>query len=166
MATPNLPQPAPTAGFPTVRPRRLRSSPLIRNLVRETSLHADNLILPMFVRPGRGIRNEISSMPGNFQLSTDTLVEEVGIAKDLGVRSFMLFGIPATKDATGSSAINDEGIVQLAIKALRVTGSNFSKSRGSACQKARLGPPAAELRLIAPPLPRLFEQLLTGALRA
>ena len=119
MATPNLPQPAPTAGFPTVRPRRLRSSPLIRNLVRETSLHADNLILPMFVRPGRGIRNEISSMPGNFQLSTDTLVEEVGIAKDLGVRSFMLFGIPATKDATGSSAINDEGIVQLAIKALR-----------------------------------------------
>lgn len=73
----------------------------------------------MFVRPGRGIRNEISSMPGNFQLSTDTLVEEVGIAKDLGVRSFMLFGIPATKDATGSSAINDEGIVQLAIKALR-----------------------------------------------
>ena len=73
----------------------------------------------MFVRPGRGIRNEISSMPGNFQLSTDTLVEEVGIAKDLGVRSFMLFGIPASKDATGSSAINDEGIVQLAIKALR-----------------------------------------------
>ena len=73
----------------------------------------------MFVRPGRGIRNEISSMPGNFQLSTDTLVEEVGIAKELGVRSFMLFGIPASKDATGSSAINDEGIVQLAIKALR-----------------------------------------------
>ena len=73
----------------------------------------------MFVRPGRGIRNEISSMPGNFQLSTDTLVEEVGIAKELGVRSFMLFGIPASKDATGSIAINDEGIVQLAIKALR-----------------------------------------------
>ncbi len=58
-------------------------------------------------------------MPGNYQLSADTLVEEVGIAKDLGVTSFMLFGIPATKDATGSSAINDEGIVQLAIKALR-----------------------------------------------
>lgn len=73
----------------------------------------------MFVRPGRGIRNEISSMPGNYQLSADTLVEEVGIAKDLGVTSFMLFGIPATKDATGSSAIDDEGIVQLAIKALR-----------------------------------------------
>lgn len=119
MATPNLHPPAPTAGFPTVRPRRLRASPLIRNLVRETSLHANNFILPMFVRPGRGIRNEISSMPGNYQLSTDTLVEEVGIAKDLGVKSFMLFGIPATKDATGSSAIGDEGIVQLAIKALR-----------------------------------------------
>ena len=73
----------------------------------------------MFVRPGRGIRNEISSMPGNYQLSTDTLVDEVGIAKDLGVKSFMLFGIPATKDATGSSAINDDGIVQLAIRALR-----------------------------------------------
>jgi len=73
----------------------------------------------MFVRPGRGIRNEISSMPGNYQLSTDTLVDEVGIAKDLGVKSFMLFGIPATKDATGSSAINDDGIVQLAIWALR-----------------------------------------------
>jgi len=97
----------------------LRSSPLIRNLVRETSLHANNFILPMFVRPGRGIRNEISSMPGNYQLSTDTLVDEVGIAKDLGVKSFMLFGIPATKDATGSSAINDDGIVQLAIRALR-----------------------------------------------
>ena len=73
----------------------------------------------MFVRSGRGIRNEISSMPGNYQLSTDTLVDEVGIAKDLGVKSFMLFGIPATKDATGSSAINDDGIVQLAIRALR-----------------------------------------------
>src|SRR6476659_4242017 len=91
----------PSAGFPTVRPRRLRYHPLIRELVRETTLAPRDLILPLFVRPGKGVRQEIGSMPGNFQLSTDTLVEEIGAARELGLKAFMLFGIPEFKDATG-----------------------------------------------------------------
>jgi porphobilinogen synthase len=111
--------PSSAAGFPTVRLRRLRQHPVLRELVRETGLQIGDFILPLFVRPGRGIRNEIVSMPGNFQLSIDHLVDEVGAAVDLGLRSFILFGIPATKDATGSSALDDEGIVQEALHALR-----------------------------------------------
>ena len=82
-------------GFPTIRPRRLRAHPLLRELVRETTLSVSDLIFPMFVKHGTGVRKEIASMPGNFQLSTDTLVEEVGRAYDKGVRAFILFGIPA-----------------------------------------------------------------------
>src|SRR5437763_10591612 len=102
-----------------IRPRRLRYHPLVRELVRETELSIRDLILPLFVRPGRGVRNEIGSMPGNYQLSVDTLVDEVGRAVDLGVRGFILFGIPASKDATGSSALEEDGIVQQALRALR-----------------------------------------------
>jgi porphobilinogen synthase len=109
----------PTPGFPTSRPRRLRHNPLVRDLVRETTLAPSDFILPLFVRPGRGIKKEIASMPGNFQLSPDRLVEEVGSALDLGVRAFILFGIPAHKDATGSSAVEDGGIVQEALRTLR-----------------------------------------------
>ena len=116
MSTPTTPLPA---GFPTVRPRRLRFSPLIRDMVRETALDVRDFILPLFVRPGRGVRQEISSMPGNYQLSVDRLIEEVGEAKELGVRAFILFGIPTFKDATGSSALADDGIVQQALRALR-----------------------------------------------
>ena len=79
-------QPVTEAGFPTVRPRRLRQHPLLRQLVRETRLQVSNLILPLFIRPGRGVRKEIASMPGNYQLSTDCLVEEVGKAVELGLR--------------------------------------------------------------------------------
>lgn len=113
-----------SSGFPFVRPRRLRHHPLVRGLVRETTLDAGDFILPMFVRPGKGIRTEISSMPGNFQLSPDTLVEEVGLAKSVGVKSFIFFGIPAHKDATGSSASDDAGIVQEALRLLRATYKN------------------------------------------
>jgi len=105
--------------FPTTRPRRLRANPLVRELVRETSLDAGDFILPLFVRTGHGIRQEISSMPGNYQLSLDRLNDEVAEAKELGIRSFILFGIPATKDATGSSALRDDGIVQQAIRTMR-----------------------------------------------
>jgi porphobilinogen synthase len=111
-------QPTPSH-FPIARPRRLRHHPLLRNLVRETTLTVADLILPLFVRPGRGVKKEIASMPGTYQLSVDCLVEEVGTALDLGVRAFILFGIPAHKDATGSSALDDEGIVQQALRALR-----------------------------------------------
>lgn len=88
-------------------------------MVRETVLRATDFILPLFVRPGQGIRTEIGSMPGNYQLSPDTLVDEIGAAKDLGVKSFMLFGIPASKDAEGRVALDDNGIVQTAIRAVR-----------------------------------------------
>jgi porphobilinogen synthase len=105
--------------YPTARPRRLRHHPLIRNLVRETTLTAQDLILPLFVRPGHGIKKEIASMPGNYQLSIDSLIDEVGAALDLGVCAFILFGIPTHKDATGSSALDPQGIVQQALRALR-----------------------------------------------
>ncbi len=114
------PEPA-NPGFPTVRPRRLRHHPLLRNLVRETTLTVDDLILPLFVRPGRGVKKEIPSMPGNHQLSVDRLADEVGGAVELGVRAFILFGIPEHKDAAGSSAWDDAGIVQQALRSLRET---------------------------------------------
>jgi porphobilinogen synthase len=109
----------PHASFPTARPRRLRYHPLIRNLVRETTLTVHDLIFPLFVRPGQNVRKEISSMPGNYQLSVDRLLDEVGGAVDLGVRAFILFGIPAHKDATGSPAWDEAGIVQQALRALK-----------------------------------------------
>src|SRR4051812_32624300 len=105
--------------FPTDRPRRLRHHPLVRELVRETSLAPTDLILPLFVRPGRDIKKEIASMPGNYQLSIDRLVDEVGEAVELGLHAFILFGIPAQKDTTGSPALDDEGIVQQSLRALR-----------------------------------------------
>lgn len=109
------------ASFPALRMRRLRHHPLVRELVRETTLSPRDLILPLFVRPGRGVRKEIASMPGNYQLSVDTLVDEVGTAADLGIRAFILFGIPASKDAAGASALDDEGIVQQSLRVLRQT---------------------------------------------
>jgi porphobilinogen synthase len=105
--------------FPTTRPRRLRHNPLVRGLVRETHLSPADFILPLFVRPGRGVKKEIPSMPGQHQLSVDRLADEVGTAADLGVRAFIFFGIPSHKDATGSSADDDEGIVQQALRAVR-----------------------------------------------
>lgn len=105
--------------FPAIRPRRLRSSPLLRQLVRETELSVGDFILPLFVKPGHGVRNEIASMPGNYQLSVDTLVDEVGAAADLGIKSFMLFGIPPHKDPEGRVALNEGGIVHQALRALR-----------------------------------------------
>src|SRR5262245_61253182 len=111
--------PHPGPSFPTARPRRLRHHPLVRGIVRETALSADDLILPLFVRPGRGVRNEIPSMPGNYQLSVDTLLDAAGAALDLGICAFILFGIPSRKDSAGSSALDDEGVVQQALRALR-----------------------------------------------
>jgi porphobilinogen synthase len=88
-------------------------------MVRETTLDVRDFILPLFVRPGTNVRQEIASMPGNYQLSVDRLVDEVGSARELGVRAFILFGIPGSKDATGSSALRDDGIVQQALRAVR-----------------------------------------------
>ncbi len=116
-----MPEPTrdPGPGFPTTRLRRLRYQPLLRAMVRETTLDVGDLILPLFVRPGRGVKKEITSMPGNYQLSIDRLVEEVGQARDLGVRAVILFGIPEQKDAVVSEAYAEHGIVAEALRALK-----------------------------------------------
>ena len=105
--------------FPVMRPRRLRSSEGLRAIVRETRLAPEQLIYPMFVCPGEGIKKEISSMPGNYHWSVDTLVEEVRSVKSLGIGGVMLFGIPETKDELATSAYADRGIVQEAVRALK-----------------------------------------------
>jgi porphobilinogen synthase len=108
-----------TSGFPTVRPRRLRQSPTLRRMVRETSLTVDDVIYPLFVRPGEGLQVPIRSMPGQFQWSVDRLVEEVRSAAGLGVPAVMLFGIPERKDAIGSENWNPDGIVPRAVRAIK-----------------------------------------------
>lgn len=105
--------------FPIDRPRRLRRSLAIRDLVRETHLQPSNFILPLFVVEGEGIRKEIKSMPGNAQLSVDELVKEAREAKSLGVGGVILFGIPKHKDEEATGAYDDEGIVQQAVAALK-----------------------------------------------
>jgi len=106
-------------GFPTTRLRRLRYNPRVRGLVRAVRLDPGQLILPLFVRAGQGVKQEIASMPGNFQLSPDMLGEEIRQAADLGLGGVMLFGIPAEKDAHGSDSYSDDGIVQRAIEEVR-----------------------------------------------
>jgi porphobilinogen synthase len=105
--------------FPNIRMRRLRRTPGLRRMVREARLSADNLILPLFVAPGNGVRREVGSMPGVFQTSVDELVRDAREAWELGVPAVLLFGIPETKDATGSSGHAEDGVVQQAVAALR-----------------------------------------------
>lgn len=102
-----------------LRPRRLRLNDTIQRMVRETRLHADNFVLPFFVRPGTGIKYPIASMPGQFQWSIDLLVEEVKHISALGIPAIMLFGIPTYKDATGSDNFSTDGIIPQAIRALK-----------------------------------------------
>src|SRR5215469_3732434 len=104
---------------PAQRLRRLRRTEPIRRLVRETHLHPAQFILPLFVCPGEGIRREISSMPGNYQLSIDELVKECAEVQSLGIGGVILFGLPESKDEQASGAYDDNGIVQRAIRALR-----------------------------------------------
>lgn len=104
---------------PYYRPRRLRRNDAIRDLVRETNLLVNDLILPLFVVEGKNIRNPISSMPGNDQLSIDLLIKEVLEVRKLGIQSIILFGIPDQKDATGSDAVNEGGIIQRAVTAVK-----------------------------------------------
>lgn len=105
--------------FPIDRPRRLRRTERIRGLVRETALSPGDLVYPMFVGPGRGVRQEIRSMPGQFNLSVDTAVTEAQEAAALGVPAVILFGIPAVKDARATGAWSEEGIVQQATRAIK-----------------------------------------------
>ncbi|HUB81860.1 MAG TPA: porphobilinogen synthase [Bryobacteraceae bacterium] len=105
--------------FPTHRLRRLRTTPAMRALVRETHLDPAQFILPLFVCPGEGVRREISSMPENYQLSIDELVKECAEVHALGIGGVILFGLPETKDEMASGAYDDSGIVQRAIRAVR-----------------------------------------------
>ena len=112
-------------GFPEHRLRRLRKNENLRRVVRETHLSIDNLIMPLFVRSGKGIKQPIPSMPGNYQMSVDKLVEEVKILEGLGIPGIILFGIPDKKDEMGSDAYSDEGIIQKAIIAIKKEAKNI-----------------------------------------
>ena len=111
--------------FPVVRPRRLRRSEAIRSLSRETRLSTQGLLYPMFVCPGRGVRNPISSMPGVAQQSVDKFLEECREVEQLGIPGIVLFGIPEKKDARGSEAWAADGVVQRAIEAVRSAKLNL-----------------------------------------
>ncbi|MFN0056130.1 MAG: porphobilinogen synthase [Planctomycetales bacterium] len=112
-------------GFPLHRLRRLRGRPVLRELVRETELSVRDLILPVFIRHGTNIRQPISSMPGQAQMTLDLLADEVREVVGLGIPAVILFGIPASKDATGSSALRDDGIVQQAVRRIKETTSEL-----------------------------------------
>lgn len=112
-------------GFPKQRLRRLRQNENIRRLVRETHLTADDLIMPLFVRPGKGIKQPIPSMPGNYQMSVDKLTEEAKELEGLGIPGIILFGIPEKKDEMGSGAYADDGIIQQAIIAIKKAAKNI-----------------------------------------
>jgi porphobilinogen synthase len=105
--------------FPATRLRRLRRTQTLRDLVRETDLSAAHLVQPLFVVAGEGVNEEVPSMPGVRRFSISELVGEAGEVLDSGVRAALLFGVPAEKDESGSGAYDDEGIVQLAVRALK-----------------------------------------------
>ena len=106
-------------GFPQVRMRRLRKNEPMRRLFRETSLGVDDLIYPLFVIHGRGVRHEVESMPGVFQYSVDKLTREAKEIAALGINAVLLFGIPQEKDEVGSSAYQTDGVIQQAIRAIK-----------------------------------------------
>ncbi|MDD2318779.1 MAG: porphobilinogen synthase [Geobacteraceae bacterium] len=105
--------------YPAYRGRRIRGNEVFRRMVRETALSVNDLIYPMFAAFGSGIRKEISAMPGIYQLSVENIVAEAREAHELGIPAVILFGIPEYKDATGSSACLEHGVVQEAVRALK-----------------------------------------------
>ncbi|HEY8484759.1 MAG TPA: porphobilinogen synthase [Longimicrobiales bacterium] len=107
------------ARFPEFRPRRLRRTEALRRLVRETRVAPSDLILPLFVVPGEGVRRPVSSMPGVFQTSVDEALRDAAEAVELGIPAVLLFGVPAEKDERGSSAYAEDGVVQRAVQALK-----------------------------------------------
>jgi len=111
--------------FPIRRLRRLRYNPILRDLVREVQISVDDLIYPMFVCTGKNIKNEISSMPGQYQLSIDNFIEECGNVIKKGIKSILIFGIPEDKDESGEIACKENSIVQKAIKEIRKKNLNL-----------------------------------------
>ena len=111
--------------FPSVRLRRLRSHPHLRELVRETKLDAGDFILPLFIRHGSGQRIPIGSMPGQSQITVDLLKDEIAEIESLGIPAVILFGIPEKKDDLGSDAYSDNGIIQQAVREIKRLGSRL-----------------------------------------
>jgi porphobilinogen synthase len=107
--------------YPLYRPRRLRESPLLRKMVRETALRADDFMLPLFTVHGRGVREPIGSMPGQYRLSIDELLKECKDAASMGIPAVLLFGLPQDKDPRGSEAYAEDGIIQQAVRAVKDT---------------------------------------------
>src|SRR5512141_399059 len=105
--------------FPISRPRRLRKNEAFRSLVRETRLTPAGFVYPLFVCPGEGVRKEVRSMPGVFNLSVDEVVKEAREAESLGLGGIILFGLPEKKDAVATGAWADDGIVQQAARAIK-----------------------------------------------
>ena len=99
--------------------RRLRINPAIREMVRENSVAASDFIYPLFVVEGKGVKKEISSMPGVFQMSLDEILKECEIVRNLGIKAVILFGIPSLKDSVGSDALSDDGIIATALRAIK-----------------------------------------------
>ena len=112
-------------GFPAYRPRRMRANAAVRAFVRETAVEPSDFIYPLFVKPGEGLRDEVPSMPGVFQLSVDRLAAEVDELARCRVGAVMLFGLPAHKDERGSEAYDDHGIVQQAVRAIKAHAPGF-----------------------------------------
>ncbi|MHC4168457.1 MAG: porphobilinogen synthase [Planctomycetota bacterium] len=106
-------------GFPKIRMRRLRTTATMRRMVRETAVSVDDLVYPLFVREGEGIREPIKSMDGCFHFSPDTIAAEAAEVASLGIPAVLLFGLPARKDPTGSQAWAEDGVVQRAIRAIK-----------------------------------------------
>ena len=105
--------------YPALRLRRLRENAQLRELVREATLDLNDLVLPLFIRHGSGTKKPIASMPGHFQLTVDLLPEEIKAISDSGIKRILLFGIPSIKDALGSDAYSDDGIIQTAIPIIK-----------------------------------------------
>ena len=99
--------------------RRLRINPAIREMVCETSVCASDFIYPLFIVEGKGVKKEISSMPGVFQMSLDEILKECEIVRNLGIKAVILFGIPSLKDSVGSDALSDDGIIATALRAIK-----------------------------------------------
>jgi porphobilinogen synthase len=111
--------------YPTTRLRRLRSNPVIREMVTETKVELSDLVMPLFAIYGSKVKNEIKSMPGNYQLSVENLVEECKLLSDKGIQSVLLFGIPEHKDDTGIVGAHEHGIISEAIRAIKKAVPNM-----------------------------------------
>lgn len=111
--------------FPQVRMRRLRANPKLQELIRQTELNLNDVILPLFVRYGKEVKNPISSMPGHYQLSIDKLTDEIKEIEKLGIPGVLLFGIPEKKDQQGKIALDPNGIIQTAVKTIKDISPNL-----------------------------------------